>query len=314
MYKSNQNGSAIVLVLIISTILLLGSVWAVSVYRTGIQIASGLQDKLQSRISAESTLQILLYYGATGYFRTASMHNSLQGVVAMPDSLNISGIPNTVKIHSDNVAITLQDTAGLLNGWMLSERELMRFWEVKGLAHEEALGLAQSMSDWYDQDDFHRENGAEKWYYQTRQNYAYAPRNNRIIQSIDELSLLKGMTSEYWQTIRPFLIISHSHLRNRYTMPAEILATRLNIAVVDAEQLISLRDNQEQSLSSANIEAITGIQLNKLFDSDDSFPARIVQLHIAAVHKKAVTHWKGQISFRADLVSPWRITQWQEGS
>jgi general secretion pathway protein K len=81
--------------------------------------------------------------------------------------------------------------------------------------------LADAVVDWLDNDDTPRVGGAESAYYLSLP-YAYRAKND-LFDTLDELRLVRGMTPERFEKIRPFATIYSSGKVNINTAPKEVL-------------------------------------------------------------------------------------------
>jgi general secretion pathway protein K len=108
--------------------------------------------------------------------------------------------------------------------------------------------LADAVVDWLDNDDTPRVGGAESAYYLSLP-YAYRAKND-FFDTLDELRLVRGMTPERFEKIRPFATIYSSGRVNINTAPKEVLmalsagqdaADAGEIGAAAAEQIIEYR-------------------------------------------------------------------------
>ena len=81
--------------------------------------------------------------------------------------------------------------------------------------------LADAVVDWIDNDDIPRAGGAESSYYLSLP-YAYRAKND-LFDTLDELRLVRGMTAERFEKIKPFATIYSSGRVNINTAPKEVL-------------------------------------------------------------------------------------------
>lgn len=81
--------------------------------------------------------------------------------------------------------------------------------------------LADAVVDWLDNDDTPRVGGAESAYYLSLP-YAYRAKND-LFDTLDELRLIRGMTPERFEKIKPFATIYSSGKVNINTAPKEVL-------------------------------------------------------------------------------------------
>jgi general secretion pathway protein K len=81
--------------------------------------------------------------------------------------------------------------------------------------------IADAVVDWIDNDDTPRVGGAESSYYLSLP-YPYRAKND-LFDTLDELRLVRGMTPERFEKVRPFATIYSSGKVNINTAPREVL-------------------------------------------------------------------------------------------
>ena len=81
--------------------------------------------------------------------------------------------------------------------------------------------VAEAVVDWLDNDDTPRVGGAETPYYQGLP-YPYRAKND-LFDTLDELRLVRGVTPEVFEKLRPFVTVISSGKVNLNTAPREVL-------------------------------------------------------------------------------------------
>ncbi len=81
--------------------------------------------------------------------------------------------------------------------------------------------IADAVVDWLDNDDIPRVGGAESSYYLSLP-YPYRAKND-LFDTLDELRLVRGMTPERFEKVKPFATIYSSGKVNINTAPKEVL-------------------------------------------------------------------------------------------
>lgn len=81
--------------------------------------------------------------------------------------------------------------------------------------------LADAIVDWLDNDDTPRVGGAESSYYSS-QPFPYRSKND-LLDTVDELRLVRGVTLEVFEKLRPFVTVYSSGKINLNTAPKQIL-------------------------------------------------------------------------------------------
>jgi general secretion pathway protein K len=108
----------------------------------------------------------------------------------------------------------------LPNGIAPDERRLavfQRLLDTLGIDR----GVADAVVDWLDTDENPRAGGAESSYYLGLPN-PYRAKND-LFDTIGELRLVRGVTSEVFEKLRPFVTVSSSGMVNINTAPKEVL-------------------------------------------------------------------------------------------
>ena len=118
----------------------------------------------------------------------------------------------------------VEDEEGKININMLDATVLSVFFQKVGeIKREVADEIAYSVVDWRDTDDSlsHPEYGAEKDYYEDL-DIPYECKNYKF-ESIEELLLVRGMTPEIFEKIKPFVTVYGIGVVNINTAPREVL-------------------------------------------------------------------------------------------
>jgi len=93
--------------------------------------------------------------------------------------------------------------------------------------------LADAVVDWLDIDDLTRVGGAESAFYLSRK-FPYKSKND-LFDTVEELRLVRGVTPEVFEKIRPFITVYGPGKINLNTAPKQILMALS--AVPDAEEI-----------------------------------------------------------------------------
>lgn len=191
---AKQQGIALILVLLLVAIL---SVVVTSVqYRNQIFMhqASQTRAKIDAQaelLSLRSELHFLLTTTPIWLFEP---NEQLRQQYALPSGFNLYGRP----FKWGDTEVTLTDASGLVALIPFNEHNWRRM--LTYLQVEPVEPIIASLKDWYDSDDFIHLHGAEKGDYAE----PGLPRN-ALPQTIEELALVKNITPEIFQKIRPWL-------------------------------------------------------------------------------------------------------------
>ncbi len=105
--------------------------------------------------------------------------------------------------------------------------------------------LADAVVDWLDTDEIARSGGVESAYYQSLP-FPYRAKNDKF-DTVEELRLVRGVTPEVFEKLKPFVTVRSSGKVNINTAPAEVLmalsaaATAGTIDRAAADQVIAHR-------------------------------------------------------------------------
>lgn len=119
------------------------------------------------------------------------------------------------------------------------------------LTDQAAKPIAQAMIDWRDTDSNPMAEGAEAPYYEGLKK-PYALRNQPF-QSVEELSLVRGMTPELFEKIRPFVTV-YSEGRVNFNTAGETVLKALGLSPGLAAKVLSFRKGGDRHLGTDDDE------------------------------------------------------------
>ena len=235
-----KKGFALALTLWIVAILSLVSVLYLSYSKNLVQKTIQLNKKLKLTFEAESTVELLKFYIATGNINKNKVINRSFNKLfpSFPEFFYIDG---RVKVLDDNKTIKIQDTAGLIN---IYDREAFSAYISEDLSTEERGTIDDSIQDWLDIDGFSSLNGAETPFYRQKR-YAYGARNEFYLSSIEELFLIRGV-AKYKNIDYEKLILSNVLVRNVLTMNPQLLGKVYKFTPNEIAQLIEAKKEGEE--------------------------------------------------------------------
>lgn len=304
--SSGERGSVLIIVLILMMISMALALYTVSVSRDIVKTSGQLLDNLQARLESGSALEKIKYIGSTGRFTSWNIENA-SGNKEFPVQLNLRGTPVTV----GNCEIRLQDSAGRLGISPPNYDILRRLIEAGGVSPAESDAAVDSLKDWIDEDDLKRLNGAESYYYKMEQSFSYLPRNDRFIQSVGELELVKGFRGKIYDLVKDEVMETQTGTFNLNTADAPLLAAALGTDLKHGEDLVQLRD-KKGILLPADLVATVG---NSLTFSDEyftMFPSLKVAVNIATRINDAGDSVHAIISFRPGKERPFTVEKFEE--
>lgn len=112
--------------------------------------------------------------------------------------------------------------------------------------------ITDSILDWTDADDFHHLKGAEKDYYMSLPS-PYEPKNGAL-ETIEELALIKGFSSQVFEKLRDYLTVYGSGKINVNTASKAVLLYVPLVTIDIADAIIQYR------LKEGNINNIEALQ------------------------------------------------------
>ncbi len=274
-----KKGFSLALTLWIVAIMSLASVLYLSYAKKVVQKTKLLNQKLQLTFDTESTIELLKFYIATGYFEKYNIKNNTINSVfpSLPNTLLIDG----TKESFDNRIVILQDSAGLIN---INDTDAIANYFTQSNDIEHKGIIIDSIKDWLDLDEFALLNGAESLYYRNKK-YAYIPRNELYFASTDEIFLLRGLvgcnlTKE--QQNYNNLIVSDLTSRNLLTMDMNLLQKIYGFTQNEIEQL---KDAKKEDINLFLSMFYRFNAQNMNWERDSSFPSNILKMRVLSSNK-----------------------------
>jgi general secretion pathway protein K len=214
----NRKGIALLVTLLILVLVL---ALAHEVFRIGAQSAQ------TGAYGRDSIRCILLAEGGTGAARIALRLDARDNQYDTLDEIwSRAALPITLGDGEVSVVIEDEERKIDLNRIMLSngnapdDRRLAVFQRLlEILAIDRAV--ADAVVDWLDNDEDPRVGGAESSYYLGLPN-PYRAKND-LFDTVGELRLVRGVTDEIYEKLRPFVTVSSSGMVNINTAPKEVL-------------------------------------------------------------------------------------------
>jgi len=282
-----KNGFALVLTLWIVAMMSLASVLYLSYAKKIVHNSRQLYEKLTLTFKAESTIELLKFYGSTGAIKSTFMTNTLvqKKFPTFPKQISI----NSKKIVWDNTTILLEDTGGLID---ISDTDLLSNY-IKGknqdLKGKEDI-IKDSIEDWLDENQFKQLNGAEDLFYQ---NFGYESRDRGYFASPEELFLLKGF-EDFNETdkddLLSLLVMTDSHRHNILTLKSDLLQSMFSLSMSDVTQLKHFKKSNDLVHFMSFFHTI--YKENYDLEADGALPSKIVRVTVNSknknIHKEIV--------------------------
>ena len=153
-----------------------------------------------------------------------------------------SSNPYSIEIGDGDCEVFISDEGGKINVNKITEEtrdNFIKFLTACKLEELTAETITNSILDWLDEDDLHHVNGAEKNYYATLPE-PYEPKNGPF-ESLEELTLVKGITPQIFELLRDHLTIYGPGKINVNFASKEVLLSVPTITEVIAKAMIKYR-------------------------------------------------------------------------
>lgn len=204
-----------------------------------LMLSQGLNAKIQTQMMAQDILELLKFYIPTADYTSTTLKNRLLENLpyALPKEIIADG--REYKLSSE-ITLSLKDTSGMVNVTYGSDKsiaELLTEQENEELKHI----LKSSLKDWRDEDNVAQNNGAEQSNYRS-ENSKVIVRDNKAIQDIHELSLIRGFNQVDFKTIEENLYYGRGTMLNLMLINnSRYLAWLFQIDDREAKNLLELR-------------------------------------------------------------------------
>lgn len=289
----SDKGSVLIIVLVLMMVAMSLAMYTVSLSREMVATSQQLLDKLQARLDTASTMEKIIYIGTTGRFSSWNVENQ-SGCREFPQRLSLRSTP----FMAGTSQVRLQDSAGRLGLWPPNTFYLSRMLKQCGKKPGEVETAVDSLLDWADEDDLKHLNGAESYYYRSEQGKKYLPRNDRYIQAVDELELVKGWRGDIFAAARDEILPTFTGTFNLNTADAALLSGVLDISRETAARLIQLRE-KTGVIPREELLAVAPNALTSMDEYITNFPSMAVAVEIRSNIGAAVDLQRAIISFRS---------------
>jgi general secretion pathway protein K len=305
-FKRSENGSVLIIVLVLMLVSISLALYAVSLSRDMVATSQQLLDKLQAKVDSSNVMEKTIYIGTTGRFSSWSIDN-MSANSGFPLRINLRSTPFMV----GSSQVRLQDSAGRLGLWSLNSEYLKGMLYRGGLKPAEIETAADSLVDWTDEDDLKQLNGAESYFYSSEQSRKYLPRNDHFIQTVDELALVKGWRGAALDIVRSEIMQGASSSFNINTADATLLSGVLDISLEAAGQLVQLRE-KNGLISASDLFVIAPNALTKMPEYNINFPSLTVGIDIRTNIGVSADLQRAVIRFGQSKDRPYTVETFEE--
>jgi type II secretory pathway component PulK len=302
----SEQGSVLIIVLVLMMVATALALYTVSLSRDMVTTSRQLADKLQARLDSASALEKVLYIGTTSRFSSWNIENSNSNC-GFPARLNLRNTPFMVGASQ----MRLQDSAGRIGLWSPNTYILKGMLHNAGIKPGDVETAMDSLLDWVDEDDLKHLNGAESYYYRAELDRKYRPRNDRFVQAVDELALVKGWRGPVFDALRNEILPTFSAALNLSTSDAALLSGLLDIGSEAAGQLIKIRE-KNGLLSRADLMAYAPNALTNMDEYITNFPSLTVAVDVRTTIGESGDKQCAIVNFKQRKERPYTIETFEE--
>lgn len=273
MKKMNERGSVLVAVLWLLAML---SVFSWAVARQASQellFGQWVRERVMGRALVRAAVQRVILELQQDKFKTfdALNENWASNMDAFKDVPVGGGRFSVICPQDDEIVYGACDESARISINYADEQLLTNTLRTADPKLEEAKAkeIAQAIIDWRDKDTNPLADGVESDYYEETETPYYA-RNNDF-QSVDELSMVKGMTPELLQKLRPLVTVYSGGVVNFNTAPHAVLMA-LGLTDMHAKKVIDFRRGADGKAGTSDDEVFQDIgQITPLISAGGQF-------------------------------------------
>jgi len=280
----------------------LGFNWLVKEH---LQAAESLKSKTEAAVTARSAYDTLIYLLLSGKMMPQEVALSgAEGMISLK-TLPLNGSP---VLLSEDVSVRIQDSNGMLSLTTLNSEAMKRL--IKRLLPMENTAIpVNSLQDWTDSDDLSRLNGAERAYYR-RTSFPCLPRNYAL-QFEEEFGLVRGMSPEGYELLRPHLTLLPSTGFNPNTASDEVMMAYLDI---NEDTLMRIKAYQAENgvITAGALYVLTGGKVARRKASTAYSPSPYLDVTISAGQPKSMYSIYAGLHLRESSFAPYNVLSWRE--
>ncbi|MBI4691171.1 MAG: general secretion pathway protein GspK [Nitrospirae bacterium] len=304
-YTQPNNGSATILTLLISAVIItvgIGFNWLVKEH---LRAAEGLKNKTEAMLNAHSAYESLIYGILSGTLTQKEVvlnkGEDILGVKSIP--INGSGVS-----ISKGVTIRIQDSNGILSLGNPDTDVIKRLVKLIVPENNNVSVITDSFLDWIDHDKLTHINGAEDMFYRS-EGKPYTARNYPV-QYKEEFSFIRGMDEGMLIKLSPYITLLPNMGFNPNTAPDEVLMAYLDI---DKDTMRDLKNYISDKSVSSDTE-LFGLTGRKIVRDEGIyfFPSRFWEITIDSGSPKRVYSIHAGVDIRYGLRFPYSVIYWKE--
>lgn len=212
------------------------------------------------------------------------------------------GQPHSVQFAGTDITVRVQDEAGRIDLNQARPELLTGLFESAGVDPESASRLTAAVLDWRDRDNIRQTGGAESADYHSA-GYPYGAKNGPF-NTVEELRLVKGMTEQVFERVRPALTVySHQSVVNGSVAVQGALAA---VPGMDATLLKSYLSERGSGAGQSGI--ITGVDRRYL----SGYHSRTISIISAATSGVVPSTIEAVMTLGPHGSAPYAVLAWRE--
>lgn len=255
-----QRGSVLIAVMWLLAMLSVFS-WAVARQVTQeLSFGQWLRDRVVGRSLARAAVQRTLLELQSDKFKTfdalnekwASNPEAFRNIKLGDGMFTVSCKQNEIELFGacdESARISLNESDELLLTTLFLAAET-------GVRKEEAKEIAQAIIDWRDADSNPLAEGAESSYYEGLSKPYSAP--NRPFQSVEELSMVRGITPEIFAKVKPFITV-YSGGRVNFNTASQTALKALGLSDMLARKVMDFRRGADGEIGTSDDEVFQDV-------------------------------------------------------
>lgn len=243
---NNQQGIALIQVLLITAIMSVLALYFTQTARSQIQQAQWANDKAQAKVAVHSAEALLLFELLTKK-KTLSINTNKNDDNIIANHWNFFAVPFQV---NNDVMVKIQDQSSLIQLHYPNRNRLKKLVATTGLSQNQVEVIIDNLLDWQDIDNIQRQNGSEAKEYGGSEFI-----RNGAVPSIHDVIHVNSMSLAIQQLLLRNSTIYKSGAFSPINAPAELLYALTSKSAV--KQVLTLRGLNR--LTAKQFSDITGI-------------------------------------------------------
>jgi len=260
-FSLNQQGIALIQVLLISAVLSVLALYLTTTAKDQIKIAQWQDDKVAALIAVHNTEAELLY--SLLVHSKISNNQASHAQANIVNNWNFFNAPFTI---NGNVKVEIQDQSALIHAHFPDKQNLEALINYQGYSIKEANSIIDSLLDWQDIDNIPRANGEESL-------DTPSMIRNGAVPDVHDFSFIENIPANLFQTLVKNTTLYGKGFFNPMNSPKELLSAITSVTI--AEQVMQLRE--QKKLTPGQFSQLTGITEN---DKVILYPSNILAIEL----------------------------------